>query len=270
MKSNFTSDRREIIGLMPAGGTASRLGTLPCSKELLPVGFLTDAEGVVRPRPVSHYLLEKYNKGGAEKTFFILRAGKWDIPAYYGDGRVAGMDMGYLIMDLPYGVPYTLDQAYPFVRDATVYLGFPDILFQPDDAFLQLHNRLEETHADLVVGLFEVRDLEQKQKSDMVERKENGEIGEIVIKPRGACELQYSWIIAAWTPVFTAFMHQYLSADQVERRQNQQPAEIYLGHVIIAAISEGLRINSVVFPGHTFLDVGTPMNLKEAVTHPPA
>jgi len=36
-------------------------------------------------------------------------------------------------MDLPYGVPYTLDQAYPFVQNATIALGFPDITCEPED-----------------------------------------------------------------------------------------------------------------------------------------
>lgn len=262
-------NQREIIGLIPAGGTASRLGTLPCSKELLPIGFKTDHDGILRPRPVSHYLLEKYNKGGAEKTIFILRAGKWDIPAYYGDGRATGMDMGYLMMDLPYGVPYTLDQAYPFAKHATVFLGFPDILFQPDDAFAQLNQRLEETNADLVVGLFEVRDQEQVSKSDMVEVAEDGTLLEINIKPKGECALKYSWIIAAWTPTFSAFMHNFLKLDQSERGKAINPAEIYLGHVMQAAMREGLTVNSVIFPDQTFLDVGTPANLQEAIGNPP-
>ncbi|MDX2249325.1 MAG: dTDP-glucose pyrophosphorylase [Bacteroidia bacterium] len=269
MKSINPLYQREIIGLIPAGGTASRLGTLPCSKELLPIGFKTGVDGFPRPKPVSLYLLEKYNKGGAEKTLFILRAGKWDIPAYYGDGRVTGMDMGYLIMDLPYGVPYTLDQAYPFVKHATVYLGFPDILFEPEDAFARLHERLEETGADLVAGLFEVRDQEQKRKSDMVAMDTSGNIVEINIKPKAECDLAHSWIIAAWTPVFTEFMHDFLRLDQTERGKNLNPAEIYLGHVMQAAIAHGLKVNSVFFPGHTFLDVGTPVNLMEAVGNPP-
>ena len=45
------------------------------------------------------------------------------------------MDFAYLLMNLPYGVPYTVDQAYPFVREAKVMMGFPDMLYGPDDAF---------------------------------------------------------------------------------------------------------------------------------------
>lgn len=38
-------------------------------------------------------------------------------------------------MRLPFGAPITLDQAYPFVHDKIIALGFPDIIFKPDDAF---------------------------------------------------------------------------------------------------------------------------------------
>lgn len=269
MQSIHDSEKTEIIGLIPAGGMASRLGTIPCSKELLPVGFQPDNSGVIRPKPISKYLLEKYRKGGADKVYIILRPGKWDIPAYYGDGREVGLDIGYLIMDLPYGVPYTLDQAFPFTKDAKVFLGFPDILFGPEDAFAQLNAELEASDSDLVLGLYEGRDEEQIRKSDMVERNEDGSIARIIIKPREACDLSYSWIIVAWRPSFSGFMHQFLIEDQKMRSQNPDAPEIYLGHAVQAAMNHGMKVSSVIFHGQSFLDVGTPENLQEAVIHPP-
>jgi len=38
------------------------------------------------------------------------------------------MNLGYLIMRLPFLAFPTLDQAYPFVQNALITLGFPDIL----------------------------------------------------------------------------------------------------------------------------------------------
>jgi glucose-1-phosphate thymidylyltransferase len=75
---------------------------------------------------------------GVTRAYIVLREGKWDIPAYLGDGTMLNMHLAYLMMRLPFGAPYTLDQAYPFVQDALVAFGFPDIIFQPDDAFVQL------------------------------------------------------------------------------------------------------------------------------------
>ncbi|MEM6402045.1 MAG: dTDP-glucose pyrophosphorylase, partial [Cyanobacteria bacterium P01_D01_bin.116] len=152
--------KHSIIGLIPAGGKATRISPLPLSKELYPVGFRGDRDieinnqtknqtknqnnnqnnnqNHLRPKVVSHYLLEKMQLAGIDKAYFILRSGKWDIPGYFGDGEMLSMSLGYLIMGVPYGVPFTLDSAYPFVKDAVVALGFPDILFEPKDAFLKI------------------------------------------------------------------------------------------------------------------------------------
>ena len=121
----------EVIGLIPAGGVGKRLAPLPCSKEIYPVGFTeTDNKRERRPKAVCHYLLEKMRLAGIRKAFVVLRNGKWDIPSYLGDGKMLDMQLAYLMMDLPYGPPYTLNQASPFVKDALVAFGFPDILLR--------------------------------------------------------------------------------------------------------------------------------------------
>src|SRR4030066_731343 len=171
--------KQEVIGVIPAGGKASRIAPLPCSKELYPVGFHSVNEsGELRPKVVSHYLLEKMRSANITKVFIVLRDGKWDIPAYFGDGKMLDMHLAYLIMDLPYGVPYTLDQAYPFVQDAMIALGFPDIVFHPDDAFVRLLAKQKESNADIVLGLFPAS---QPHKTDMVELNADGRIRSIQI-----------------------------------------------------------------------------------------
>ena len=108
---NSARSLQEVIGLIPAAGKASRIAPLPCSKELFPLGFRSvDRNGNTRPKVVSHYLLEKMRMANITKVFIILREGKWDIPAYFGNGKMLDMNLAYLMMDLPYGVPFTLDQ----------------------------------------------------------------------------------------------------------------------------------------------------------------
>jgi glucose-1-phosphate thymidylyltransferase len=146
------------IGLIPAAGTADRIAPLPCSKELYPIGFQSiDAGCGVRPKVVSQYLLEKMRLAKIAEVYIVLRKGKWDIPEYFGDGKALNMHLAYLMMNLPFGVPYTLDQAYPFVKNSMVVFGFPDIIFQPDNAFASLLARQAESSADLVLGLFPAR-----------------------------------------------------------------------------------------------------------------
>jgi glucose-1-phosphate thymidylyltransferase len=252
-------DTREIVGLVPAGGQATRIAPLPCSKELYPIGFRsTDAGHGLQTKVVSHYLLEKMRLAGITKAYIVLRPGKWDIPAYFGDGLFLNMHLAYLMTRSPLGVPYTLDQAYPFVEDAMVAFGFPDILFQPDDAFIQLLSRQRTNDADVWLGLFPT-DLPENE--DLVDVDEKGRVREIVIKPQ-RMRLCYTWGIAVWTPVFTEFLHEYVSARQDPLSGSR---ELTAGDVLQAAIENHLRVDAVPVSKDPYLDIGTPERLLKAV-----
>ncbi|MBR8837798.1 MAG: dTDP-glucose pyrophosphorylase [Stigonema ocellatum SAG 48.90 = DSM 106950] len=253
--------KRQIIGLLPAGGQATRISPLPVSKELYPVGFhYISNKCNLRPKVVCHYLLEKMQLAGIDKAYFILRRGKWDIPAYFGDGTMLSMSLGYLIMGLPYGVPFTLDQAYPFVQDAVVALGFPDILFQPQDAFVKILARLETSNADVVLGLFPTT---QPHKAGMVDFDASGKVHLIIEKPHQS-NLRYMWAIAVWTPAFTQFLHEYLLDLKANQKLSELP-ELPIGNVIQAAIHQGFHVEAEVFLDGTYLDIGTPDDLVQAV-----
>ena len=241
---------RDIVGLVPAAGQANRIVPLPCSKELFPIGFRqSKGNRGRRPKAVSHYLLEKMRAAGVRRAYIVLREGKWDIPNYFGDGSALGMHLAYLMMGVPYGPPYTLNQAYPFVENALVVFGFPDILFEPDDAFVQLLARQATTRADLVLGLFRAHN---HRDMDMVETASNGSVTSIQIKP-SVTRLNNAWIIAVWTPAFTHFMHEYLRRVAPEQGREASAStvvqpELSVGHVIQAAVHERVRVQSVVFP----------------------
>jgi len=262
---NHKKGSRDIVGLIPAGGRASRISPLPCSKELLPVGFHAAGNSdYLHPRVISNYLLTNMRAADIRKAFIILRDGKWDIPSYYGDGKLLDMDLAYLMMDLPYGVPYTLDQAYPFVKDAICTLGFPDMIISPGDAFNRLIQKHADCSADVILGIFPAM---QCNKTDMVEVDENGKVTSIHIKPEKT-NLQYAWEIAVWTPRFTRFMHNYLIADAEKRRKHNDKSvdkELHVGHVFQAAIEGGLRIDSILFSDGSCLDIGTPEDLIRAM-----
>ena len=81
----------------------------------------------------------------------------------------------------------------------------------------------------------------------------------------------YSWEIAVWTPVFTRFLHNYLLSRQSifnETRSGINPEgenELFVGDVIQAAIKSTIKVDSVIFKDGSFLDIGTPEDLAEAV-----
>jgi glucose-1-phosphate thymidylyltransferase len=257
---------KNLIGLLPAGGEASRVYPLPCSKEIFPIGFYSAEKNKnVPPQVISQYLLEKMRRADVKKAFFILRKGKWDIPAYFGDGKMLDMHIGYLIMDQPFGVPFTVDQAYPFSKNAKITFGFPDIIFEPEDAFIQLLSKQQQTSADIVLGLFEAQN---PQKMDMVELDHRGNICSIDIKP-DSTKLRYTWIIAVWTPRFTEFMHQfvlkYKKGHAAQTDSNPKPTEIFVGDVIQAAVNTDINIESVIFANSQYIDIGTPGDLAKAV-----
>lgn len=276
MTSRSQNKVQEVIGLLPAAGQATRIAPLPGSKELYPIGFRSvDGGRSLRPKVVCHYLLEKMRLAGITKAYIVLRSGKWDIPGYLGDGAMLNMNLGYLIMGLPFGVPYTLDQAYPFVQEARVALGFPDILFRPDDAFTKLLARQAARNVDVVLGLFPT---DQAHKAGMVDFDAAGRVHLVVEKP-DQTDLRYMWGLAVWTPVFTQFMHQYLSTKNLwpasaiavdrslsDTNNSVQPQQdLPIGDVFQAAIDHGLRIEAEVFAEGACLDIGTPENLVRAV-----
>jgi glucose-1-phosphate thymidylyltransferase len=247
----------DIIGLIPAAGQATRLAPLPCSKELYPVGLRSEA-GSVRPKVVCQDLLEKMARAGIGKVYVVLRAGKWDIPAYLGDGSAFHVSVAYLMMRLPFGPPYSLDQAYPFVQNSLVAMGFPDILIEPDDAFVHLRTRQTETSADIVLGLFPTN---RPETCDMVATDPAGRAQQIFIKPTST-DVQDTWLIAVWTPTFTQFLHDHLATTMTLAEASPLPRrEMHVGEVIQAAIEAGLHVDTLQFRHGWYLDIGTPEGL---------
>lgn len=266
--------RPEIIGLIPAAGRATRLAPLPCSKELLPIGFQRATEGSDRrPKPVSQYLLDRMKLAGAHKVFFIARQGKWDIANYYGDGSRLGLNLAYLHVGAPWGPPFTLTQAAPFIGDATVVFGFPDILIDPPDSFNPLLARLEQTQADVVLGLFHCR---ADEPGDVILTDEHGRVTSLETKEERPVRPDHfiCWMFAVWRASFTRFMSAHCAklAIQAQAAVAAAPAakapEWPVGAVIAAAIAEGLHVDSVYFETGRFLDVGTPDGIIAASGFP--
>lgn len=254
---------QEIIGLIPAAGQATRLAPLPCSKEIFPLGFRIAEDGISRPKAVCHYLLENMRLAGIGKAYFLLRSEKWDIPAYLGDGEIVDMNLGYLIVRLLHGVPYTLDQAYPFIRNAVVAVGYPDILFRPRDSYCRLLERLAKTGADMILGAVPCED---PRKGGMIEFDAQGRIHSIVEKPPTS-NSKHSFCTLAWTPAFTEFLHSHLLQARRSQPVGGSPGsepEVILAEVIQAAIDHGLRIEAEVFPDGDYLDIGTPTDIIKA------
>lgn len=234
------------VGLIPAAGRATRLGSLPCSKEIYPVGWEES-----RPKVASHYVLEDMRRGGIETAYIVLREGKWDIPTYWGDGRRVGVHLAYVMMGAPHGTPFSLDQAFPFVQNRRVALGFPDILMTPGGVYAELLDRQTEGGADVVLGLFPAH---RPEKVDMVDLDDSGRPRRFVIKPK-ATTLQYTWLCAVWTPAFTFYLHSLIQDIESDWSPDE---ELFLGDVFDGALDSDIEIDAVCFPDGKYVDIGTP------------
>ncbi|MCK5700286.1 MAG: dTDP-glucose pyrophosphorylase [Cyclobacteriaceae bacterium] len=245
----------EFNALIAAGGLANRLGALPCSKEIFPiVGQFTND----RTKVVCENLIEYYKAAGINNIHFIIRKGKWDIPQLLGDGSSNGVNISYKIMNLPFGTPFTLDQAYPFIKDKNIAMGFADIVMEPNNAFINLKEKLQNGKADIVLGIFPVKNY---WKWDMVDFEDN-KIKEIIIKGKRS-DLKYGWSNAVWRPSFTEFMHDYLSklikSNQKGTRilPDGSERELYVGDVFTEAMKSGLIIDYEIFDEGYTTDIGT-------------
>ena len=242
---------RNVIGIIPAAGYAHRIAPLSCSKEVYPI-VLPDGSY----RVVSSYLLKRFAQASANKSYFIIRHGKWDIPEYFKDGSEIGKNVAFIVTDETRGVPFTIDKAYSFIKDAIVLFGFPDIIFKPVDAFSSLLKKQQSSGADLVLGLFNATN---PGKMDMVEFNDKGEITNIIIKPVQT-GLTQTWIIAVWSPVFSQFLHKNV----LERKSQRKSCEVHLGEVFRKAIQAGIKTDYVLFEQGRYLDIGTPDDLEKA------
>jgi dTDP-glucose pyrophosphorylase len=261
---------REVVGVVPAAGRSRRLGLLPCSKELFPVGFVTDTESAKsRPKVVAEYLLDRFKAAGVTKAYLVIREAKWDIPAYFGDGRHIGMDLAYVVIPGSSGPPDSVDCAYPFIKEHIVAFGFPDILLEPVDIFGRLLGRLDDGRCEVVLGLFPAT--HDCRAMDMIEYDSRGRVQAVFLKPE-TTHLQFAWACAVWTPAFTRFLHDFLRSDDMKReaglgggRQIDAQGDIPVGAVIRAAVERGMPVECVPFSNGSYIDIGTPEDLVRAL-----
>ncbi len=258
----------KICGVIPAAGLANRLAPLPFSKELFLIDYgRVDDDHLFHPKTSMQFLLESMKEGGAENVFIVIRNPKWDIPAYYGDGSQLGLNLAYLMMGIPYGHPFTINQAFNFTKEQIVLVGFPDILVAPSGSFKELVDKLISSDADAFIGLYAV---DNPKEWDMVKTTSDGDVLNIAIK-NYQNSYNYAWSTIAWKPRFSEFLNNYLQEFLCANPNGkisigQFWREIILSDIINAAIKSGLKIKGHQFSGGKCLDIGTLEGLKKADT----
>jgi len=246
---------KEIWGIVPAAGKATRLGRRRGpSKEILPVPA---SDGGMRI--ACQDLLDNLRLAGAHRVLVLLRSSKWDVARRLGDGSEFGIEIAYRVLAPTRGVPFTLAAAVPFLGDRLVALGFPDILVQPRDLLARLVRHRERTDTDVALAL---APCDRPQASDLVDVDARGRVRSIEIKPE-ATSLRWTWAFAVWTPKFSRFLARWCST--FNARSARLGREPFVSDVLLAGLREGIAIETLGAPEAKLLDIGTPESLARAL-----
>lgn len=207
------------------------------------------------PRVAADFLLAQMRQAGISRAFMVIRDGKWDIPARLGSGEAAGVALAYVVTAPNRGVPHTLDRAYAHVHQATVVLGFPDLLVTEPLALARLVQAFARQPADVLLGLLPLGDPRVMDAVEISQRRV------VQVWPKtGQVGMRHTWAFAVWRPRFTEFLHDFLA-----RGVGHPPsAELSIGDVMQAAIDAGLSVEGETIADETFVDLGTPAGLAEA------
>ncbi len=228
-----------MIGIIPAAGAGQRIQPLGCSKELLPVGT-RNMDGVLRPKAVSEYLVERMIASGATQICMVISAEKSDIVRYYAERNYAA-EIFYVVQRNPAGLCDALFRAEPFVRDdEQVLIGLPDTIWFPENAYLPAVS----DKADVNLVLFPVTN---PSVFDAVVCDNFGYVQKVEVKQQNAGS---HWIWGAVTAsgrAFRALKHLW----DARHRQDE-----YLGHLLNAYIGAGNPVRAS-FSGEHYMDVGT-------------
>lgn len=235
------------IGLMPAAGSARRLGShITTSKELLSLGG----------QPAYVHLLDAFASGGIDHAVIVVRRAKSDLLASIKSDRSNDPSLEPIVIESSPSELHSVVRGLEEYTEATVALGYPDILFHPQTAYGDLLAKQQEEHADLVLGLFP---FPHPEKVDMVALDKRGKPREIVIKQK-ASHLRYAWAIAVWTGSFS----RYLMSSETKEQAGGDSPEQSVGDVIQQALQDGFAVDCVIFEDGGFLDIGTREDLARA------
>ena len=188
----------------------------------------------------------------------IIAPGKWDIPAYLGEGTRLGASISYHVAVASPSVPHSLDRAFPFTADSDVVLAFPDIVFRPREALRELAARRMQGDADVTLALVPSS---RGDKVDLVSFEEDGRVVSVTAKP-GAGMRGWTWVSASWGSRFAGFMHRHL-AQPGHAGRSAGAREIQVADILNAAVEEGLVVRALPFDDGEAIDIGTPDDLAD-------
>lgn len=163
--SNFEPDPVKVIGVVPAAGQATRLESIPRSKEVLEIAG----------RPVMEYIVERMRAANCNEIRVVTRPEKNDVAEL-------AQRLGAPVR---FGRPATIVESVLIATEDLepqdlVLIGFPDTIWEPVDGFAQLIDLLKRGH-DAALGLF--LGFEPERSDVVVVDEPTGTVKEVWVKP---------------------------------------------------------------------------------------
>ncbi|WP_129629195.1 nucleotidyltransferase family protein [Candidatus Oscillochloris fontis] len=247
----------DLIGLLPAAGRGSRLGPIPCSKEIMPLGFRPTQTTSLAWHPVTAMELHLHalRQAGARRAVVIISESKADIVRYIGDGSRYGVAVAYVYQQQLQGLPFALSLARDWIGSSTTLFSMPDTLITPPETMARVSAFHQRHGVDVTLGLFSTT---TPHKFGMVEQDDQGRLVYFIEKPAQS-NLHLMWGMAAWSPRFTEFLTAHL-ADQPP-----QDTEYVMSGVFNAALKAGLTIQGIPLLEAHYHDIGTPEDFQSGV-----
>jgi glucose-1-phosphate thymidylyltransferase len=234
-----------FIGLLPCGGVASRIKPFRYPKQLLPVIYTEpDEDGNARPVLVSEYSIRTMTHAGIQKCIVTVHDWKYEILKYFQDGKEFGIDIAYICQQEPKSLPDAINTTYEWIKQSNVCLAWPDTIYEPFDSISQICKTLVDEKCDLVLGAFPN---ERPETSFPVYYDDNHNVYKVALRPKET-EFKNTCGLAAWSPVFTEFLHNNVS--------NAEGKEQQIMDMFALAIESGLKVKAVYFDKGSYTDVG--------------
>jgi dTDP-glucose pyrophosphorylase len=220
-----------MIGIIPAGGKATRIHGIP--KYLLPTPRGTLIDVLIRRMQLAAPREIVVMTKGFNATL-LKHVDLTDVTICDHDDK----SMAHAVM---------LAGEYA-QRDEIALFGMPDTYFEDGQAFRKIASVFEHNFKiDVIAGVFRARP-EQRHKLGMCRIEAWRHIVEVVDKPEKT-DLEYAWGILAWRSAFWSCMRQ---------------DDPHVGYALPRAITRGLDVRAMIFQGN-YYDCGTPAEYFECV-----